>query len=60
MKLTEKGAEQVCRDVEKTGEFVEDLTGQYPRYLRPPYGDWNELMRKAGFGNGVLDWRFLD
>ena len=37
VKLTEEGAEQVCRDVEKTGDLIEDLTGQYPRYLRPPY-----------------------
>ena len=46
VKLTEKGAEQVCRDVEKTGDLIEDLTGQYPRYLRPPYGDWNEALEE--------------
>lgn len=46
VKLTEEGAEQVCRDVEKTGDLIEDLTGQYPRYLRPPYGDWNEALEE--------------
>jgi len=46
VKLTQAGAEAVCRDVEKTGEMIKALTGQYPQYLRPPYGDWNEELEE--------------
>ena len=46
VKLTQAGAEAVCQDVEKTGEMIKALTGQYPQYLRPPYGDWNEELEE--------------
>ena len=26
--------------------MIKALTGQYPQYLRPPYGDWNEALEE--------------
>lgn len=46
VELTKAGTEAVCRDVEKTGEMIKKLTGQYPQYLRPPYGDWSEELEE--------------
>lgn len=46
VELTKAGTEAVCRDVEKTGEMIKNLTGQYPQYLRPPYGDWSEELEE--------------
>lgn len=44
IQLTKAGEDAVCRAVEQTEEIIEDITGDRPRYLRPPYGDWNEEL----------------
>ena len=34
----------VCEAVEHTEQIIENITGNRPKYLRPPYGDWNENL----------------
>ncbi|MGL5434914.1 MAG: polysaccharide deacetylase family protein [Lachnospiraceae bacterium] len=42
--LTAKKEEEVCEDVEHTGQLIENIVGNKPQYLRPPYGEWNEKL----------------
>lgn len=44
IQLTKAGEDAVCRAVEQTEGIIEDITGDRPQYLRPPYGDWNENL----------------
>ncbi len=44
IQLTKAGEDAVCRSVEQTEEIIQDITGDRPQYLRPPYGDWNENL----------------
>lgn len=44
IQLTRAGTEKVCRAVEQTSAMIEAITGERPRYLRPPYGDWNDEL----------------
>lgn len=40
-KLTMKEA---CAQVNRTNQLICDITGVYPSYLRPPFGDWHEKL----------------
>lgn len=44
IQLTHAGEDSVCQAVEETEQMIEEITGTRPRYLRPPYGDWNESL----------------
>ena len=44
IQLTKAGEDAVCQAVDRTEEMIEDITGNRPQYLRPPYGDWNENL----------------
>lgn len=44
IQLTHAGVDAVCESIEKTETIIEEITGNRPRYLRPPYGDWNESL----------------
>lgn len=35
---------QACQQVERTNQLIYDVTGEYPMYLRPPYGDWKDHL----------------
>ena len=42
--LTKAAEDMVCEAVEHTEQIIENITGNRPKYLRPPYGDWNENL----------------
>lgn len=61
--LTKETGEAVCRGVEKTSGLIEEITGDRPLYIRPPYGAWNEeLENEVGltpvlWSVDSLDWK---
>lgn len=63
VQLTKAGEEAVLEAVERTQELVEEITGERPQYLRPPYGDWNERLEDRSDLSTVLwtvdslDWK---
>ncbi|MCI8658637.1 MAG: polysaccharide deacetylase family protein [Lachnospiraceae bacterium] len=66
IQLTKEGEGTVCEAVEQTEEVIEGITGERPRYLRPPYGDWNENlecqldMTTVFWSVDSLDWKLKD
>lgn len=32
------------QEIEKTNECIKKVTGKAPRYIRPPYGDWDDRL----------------
>lgn len=42
--LSKLSMEQACNQVERTNKLICDITGVYPSYLRPPFGDWHEKL----------------
>ncbi len=51
-----------CDQVKKTNEIIEEVTGYYPEYVRPPFGEWKEnidkdmTMIKVLWNVDPLDW----
>lgn len=42
--LSKLSMEQACNQVNRTNELIHNITGIYPAYLRPPFGDWHEQL----------------
>lgn len=42
--LSKLTMEQACAQVSRTNELICDITGTYPSYVRPPFGDWHEKL----------------
>ncbi len=42
--LSKLPMEQACSQVSRTNELIYGITGIYPSYLRPPFGDWHEKL----------------
>lgn len=42
--LSKLPMEQACNQVGRTNELIYGITGLYPSYLRPPFGDWHEKL----------------
>lgn len=40
-KLSEKKA---CQEIVKTNNLIYEYTGEYPMYVRPPYGEWDTKL----------------
>ncbi|MEG2428270.1 MAG: polysaccharide deacetylase family protein [Clostridium sp.] len=61
--LTKKSAEEACKDILKTNQMIEAITGHRPEYIRPPYGIWSaELedcvdMTTVLWDIDTLDWK---
>lgn len=61
--LTKVSGEEVKKQVEKTSGEIKKITGEEPTVLRPPYGSYNENVKK--FANApiilwsvdTLDWK---
>lgn len=63
IQLTKAGAGAACEGVDKTSKVIEDITGERPQYMRPPFGDWNEDlecqvdMTTVLWSVDSLDWK---
>ena len=66
VQLTKAGAKAVCDAVDRTSRMIEDITGEKPGYMRPPFGDWNEQlecqvgMTTVMWSVDSLDWKLQD
>ncbi len=64
--LTHLRPEQAWEEIERTNRLLEEITGERPRYLRPPYGAWNEGlenqldMTSVFWSVDSLDWELQD
>ena len=53
-------------EIAKTNEIIKEVTGQYPLYLRPPFGSWNRKLEEEIALTPVLwtldttDWNTKD
>lgn len=63
VQMTHEGEEAVAESVEKAQEMIQEITGERPEFLRPPYGDWNARLAErcdltTVFWNvDSLDWK---
>ncbi|GAB2025166.1 hypothetical protein OfM1_12370 [Lactovum odontotermitis] len=44
--LLELSASQIKNEIDKTDEIVQEITGERPAFVRPPYGDGNQETLK--------------
>ncbi len=64
--LSKLPMEQACSQVSRTNELIYGITGVYPSYLRPPFGDWHEKldgevnMVEVLWDVDTLDWSSQD
>lgn len=42
--LSKLTLEQACAQVSRTNDLIYDITGEYPSYVRPPFGDWHDKL----------------
>lgn len=63
VQMSKESLENACGQIEETNQKIEEITGQRPEYLRPPYGSWNEELECATDMTVVLwsvdplDWK---
>lgn len=66
--MSELNKEQILKELNTTGDRIEELTGQKPILFRPPFGDYNDLLITTCKENGYypiqwdvdsLDWKEL-
>lgn len=50
--------EQIIQEMNDTAQAIYDVIGVYPKYMRPPYGSYNETVLNLLFelGYGVVIW----
>lgn len=59
--LSKLTLDQACAQVTRTNELIYGITGIYPSYLRPPFGDWHqELDCKTNMVEVLWDVDTLD
>lgn len=44
VRLTKESPSLACSEIEETNEIIYRVTGEYPSYIRPPFGAWNEEL----------------
>jgi len=44
--LTREETDKACRQIMETATLIEDLTGEKPEYVRPPFGKWSEDLEE--------------
>ena len=60
--LSKLSSIQACSQVNRTNELIQAITGEYPEYLRPPFGDWKDdldgdvNMIEVLWDVDTLDW----
>ena len=66
VQLDRLSRENACREVLKTNNIIYEVTGEYPMYLRPPYGAWPKnlelcvSMLPVFWDIDTLDWKSED
>lgn len=61
-KLSSLSDTEACAQVNRTNDLIHSITGSYPTYLRPPFGDWkdhldcNVNMIEVLWDIDTLDW----
>jgi len=51
--LTTLSASQIDEEIQSNSELIEQVTGVRPKFLRPPYGATNDLVRARIAANGL-------
>jgi len=56
--LPELSYEEVIREIETTKELIKEIIGEYPRLMRPPFGEYNEMTCRAAKDCGLplINW----
>ncbi len=44
VQLTTLSNEKACEEIKKTCQVLYDITGEYPEFIRPPFGSWDENL----------------
>ena len=63
VQMSKETLENACGQIGETNRKIEEITGQRPEYLRPPYGSWNEELEcRVGMTTVLwsvdsLDWK---
>jgi peptidoglycan/xylan/chitin deacetylase (PgdA/CDA1 family) len=58
--------EEAYREIVSTGNLIYQITGEYPSFVRPPYGEWKEGMEfivtmiPVNWTVDPLDWEVKD
>lgn len=66
VQLSRISKEKARREIEKTGNEIYEITGNYPLYVRPPFGEWpKNLERELSvipvlWDIDTLDWKCQD
>lgn len=64
--LTKADSRAVCQAVDRTSRLIQEITGEEPQYIRPPYGEWNEeldctlALTPVFWTVDSLDWKLKD
>ena len=66
VQLDKLPGDQACQQILKTNNEIYEITGEYPLYLRPPYGAWPKnlelcvTMLPVFWDVDTLDWKTQD
>lgn len=62
VQLTKLSAIEQCDEISKTNDIIYKITGEYPQYIRPPFGEWDDevecgiVMIPVLWSVDTLDW----
>ncbi len=66
LQFTKADSQTVQDAVASTSRLIEEITGEEPQYIRPPYGEWNEELdgqidlTPVFWSVDSLDWKLKD
>lgn len=66
IQLTKYSIEEALKEIREANNAIYQVCGQYPDYIRPPYGSWNEQLQEEANMNVALwnvdpyDWKVQD
>lgn len=64
VQLTAEDTAKACEEIDMTNQKIFEITGEYPTYIRPPYGSWSEElecmvpMTVVLWDIDPLDWKY--
>lgn len=62
VRLNQLSDTEACSQITKTSNLIYEITGEYPTYVRPPFGEWKEgldcsvMMFPVFWDVDPLDW----